>query len=128
VGSRAGLNAVVKRKFPALRRESNPRTPIVQPVAQRYAKYFCRLQPVVLTCGVTHILPLLANGLKARIYFPLGVIRFVYWSLVIVQFTLNTMMYSTCHCMLHHNKQFVSISRLVEFWRFSDNVEYILSQ
>jgi hypothetical protein len=28
--------AVVKRKIPSPRRESNPRTPIVQPVAQRY--------------------------------------------------------------------------------------------
>jgi len=27
---------VVKRKIPAPRRESNPRTPTVQPVAQRY--------------------------------------------------------------------------------------------
>jgi hypothetical protein len=36
VCSRAVLDAVVKRKIPSLRRESNPRTPIVQPVAQRY--------------------------------------------------------------------------------------------
>jgi hypothetical protein len=36
VGPRAGLDAVVKRKIPSLRRKSNPRTPIVQPVAQRY--------------------------------------------------------------------------------------------
>jgi hypothetical protein len=35
VGSRAVLDAV-KRKIPSPRRESNPRTPIVQPVAQRY--------------------------------------------------------------------------------------------
>jgi hypothetical protein len=28
-------DAVVKRKIPSPRRESNPRTPIVQPVAQR---------------------------------------------------------------------------------------------
>jgi hypothetical protein len=32
VGSRAVLSAVVKRKIPSPRRESNPRTPIVQPV------------------------------------------------------------------------------------------------
>jgi hypothetical protein len=32
----AGLDAVVKRKIPSPRRESSPRTPIVQPVAQRY--------------------------------------------------------------------------------------------
>jgi hypothetical protein len=36
VGPRAVLDAVVKRKIPSLRRESNPRTPIVQPLAQRY--------------------------------------------------------------------------------------------
>jgi hypothetical protein len=36
MGLRAVLNAAVKRKIPSHRRESNPRTPIVQPVAQRY--------------------------------------------------------------------------------------------
>jgi hypothetical protein len=36
VGPRAVLDAVVKRKIPSPRRESNPRTPIVQSVAQRY--------------------------------------------------------------------------------------------
>jgi hypothetical protein len=36
VGLRAVLDAVVKRKIPSLRRESNPRTSIIQPVAQRY--------------------------------------------------------------------------------------------
>jgi hypothetical protein len=36
VGPRAVLDAVVKRKIPSPRQESNPRTPIVQPVAQRY--------------------------------------------------------------------------------------------
>jgi hypothetical protein len=35
VGLRAVLDAVVKRKIPSPHRESNPRTPIVQPVAQR---------------------------------------------------------------------------------------------
>jgi hypothetical protein len=34
VGPRAVLDAVVKRKIPSFRRESNPRTPIVQPIAQ----------------------------------------------------------------------------------------------
>jgi hypothetical protein len=33
VGPRAVLEAVVKRKIPSLCRESNSRTPIVQPVA-----------------------------------------------------------------------------------------------
>jgi hypothetical protein len=36
VGPRAGLDAVEKRKIPSPRQESNPRTPIVQPVAIRY--------------------------------------------------------------------------------------------
>jgi hypothetical protein len=36
VGPRAVLDTVVKRKIPSPRRESNPRTPIVQAVAQRY--------------------------------------------------------------------------------------------
>jgi hypothetical protein len=36
VGSRAVLDAVVKRKIPSSRREWNLRTPIVQSVAQRY--------------------------------------------------------------------------------------------
>jgi hypothetical protein len=36
VDPRVVLDAVVKRKIPSLRRESNPRTPIVQPLAQRY--------------------------------------------------------------------------------------------
>jgi hypothetical protein len=34
VGPRAVLDAMVKRKIPSPRRESNPRTPSVQPVAQ----------------------------------------------------------------------------------------------
>jgi hypothetical protein len=36
VGTRAVLDAVVKRKIPSLRQESNPRTPIIQQEAQRY--------------------------------------------------------------------------------------------
>jgi hypothetical protein len=39
VGSRAVLNAVVKVNTPSSRRESNPRIPIVQPVAQRYTDW-----------------------------------------------------------------------------------------
>jgi hypothetical protein len=39
VGPRAGLDAMVKRKIPRPRRESNPRAPIVQPVAQRYTDW-----------------------------------------------------------------------------------------
>jgi hypothetical protein len=39
VGPRAVLDAVVKRKIPSPRWESNRRTPIVQPVAQRYTDW-----------------------------------------------------------------------------------------
>jgi hypothetical protein len=39
MGPRAVLDAVMKRKIPSPRRESNPRTPIVQPVAQRYTDW-----------------------------------------------------------------------------------------
>jgi hypothetical protein len=39
VGTRAVLDAVVKRKIPSSRRESNPRAPIVQHVAQRYTDW-----------------------------------------------------------------------------------------
>jgi hypothetical protein len=39
VGPRAVLDVVVKRKIPSPRRKSNPRTPIVQPVDQRYADW-----------------------------------------------------------------------------------------
>jgi hypothetical protein len=35
VGPRAVVDALVKRNIPSPHRESNPRTPIVQPVAQR---------------------------------------------------------------------------------------------
>jgi hypothetical protein len=38
VGPRAGLDAVVNR-IPSPRRQSNPRIPIVQPVAQRYTDW-----------------------------------------------------------------------------------------
>jgi hypothetical protein len=38
VGPVAVLDTVVKIKIPSPRRESNPRTPIVQPVAQRFKK------------------------------------------------------------------------------------------
>jgi hypothetical protein len=38
VGPRAVLDAVVRRKIPSTSRESNPRTLIVQPIAQRKTK------------------------------------------------------------------------------------------
>jgi hypothetical protein len=36
VGPRAVLDTVMKRKIHSCRRESSPRTPIIQPIAQRY--------------------------------------------------------------------------------------------
>jgi hypothetical protein len=39
VSPRAVLDAVVKRNIPNPRRESNPRTPTIQPVAQRYTDW-----------------------------------------------------------------------------------------
>jgi hypothetical protein len=39
VGLRVVLDVVVKRKIPNPCRESNPRTPIVQPVAQHYTDW-----------------------------------------------------------------------------------------
>jgi hypothetical protein len=38
VGPRAVLDVAVKRKIPSPLWESNPRTPIVQPIAQQLAK------------------------------------------------------------------------------------------
>jgi hypothetical protein len=43
VGPRAVLDAVVKRKIASTRRESNHRTPIMEPVAQRYTTELSRL-------------------------------------------------------------------------------------
>jgi hypothetical protein len=39
MGPRAVLDAEVKRKIPSHRREPNPRTPIIQPVAERYTDW-----------------------------------------------------------------------------------------
>jgi hypothetical protein len=39
VGPKAVLDAVVKKKIPSPRRESNPTIPIVRPVAQRYTDW-----------------------------------------------------------------------------------------
>jgi hypothetical protein len=40
VSPRVVLDEVVKRKIPSPLRESNPRTPTVQPVAQRYTNLY----------------------------------------------------------------------------------------
>jgi hypothetical protein len=46
VSPRAVLDAVAKRKIPNPHRESNPRTPIVQPVAQRYTDWAIAALPL----------------------------------------------------------------------------------
>jgi hypothetical protein len=51
VGPRAVLDAVVKRKISSPRRESNPRTPIIQPVASSYTDWAI----VVLLSRAAHI-------------------------------------------------------------------------
>jgi hypothetical protein len=51
VGPRAVLDAVVKRRILSSRRETNPRTPIVQPIAQRYTDWaiVALLSPILIT-------------------------------------------------------------------------------
>jgi hypothetical protein len=41
------LDVVVKRKIPSPRRESNPRTPLDQPVAQRYTDTYFLTRTVI---------------------------------------------------------------------------------
>jgi hypothetical protein len=53
VGLRAALGAVVKRKIPSARWESNPRTPIVQPVAQRYTDWAITALPQMVVNFLT---------------------------------------------------------------------------
>jgi hypothetical protein len=54
VGPRAGLNAVVKRKIPAPRQESNPKTPIFQPAAQlSYHGFFNHNKQAGFSCDST---------------------------------------------------------------------------
>jgi hypothetical protein len=44
VGPRTVLDAVVKRKIPSLRRETNPRIPIVQPEVQKNKQDIAKLK------------------------------------------------------------------------------------
>jgi hypothetical protein len=52
VGPRAVLDAVVKRKIPIPRRKSDPRTPTVQPLAQRYTDWAITALTAKLVAGV----------------------------------------------------------------------------
>jgi hypothetical protein len=71
---RAGLDtAVVKRKIPSPRRESNPRTPIVQLVAaQRYTDWAipARIQESIWKYIHSPSLPLSISEEKVSILFP----------------------------------------------------------
>jgi hypothetical protein len=77
VGPKAVLDAMVKRKIPSPRRESNPRTPMVQPVAQRYTdraitaltSSFLDTNILLSTCSRTpsiYVLPLISHPHKSR--------------------------------------------------------------
>jgi hypothetical protein len=61
VGPRAVLDAVVKRKIPIPRRESNPRTPIVQPVAMR-----CTTELIQLVILINFVYAIVNSYLKDR--------------------------------------------------------------
>jgi hypothetical protein len=55
VDPRAVLDAVVKRKIPSPRRESNPRTPIVQPVPNAISTELYRLLIIIIITTTTTI-------------------------------------------------------------------------
>jgi hypothetical protein len=74
VGPRAGLDAVVKRKISSPRRESNPRTPIAQPVAQSYSE-----------CA-TAALASRKVGITSALYEP----NYIPWTTVAVYFQYGT--------------------------------------
>jgi hypothetical protein len=59
---RAILDAVVKRKIPSPRRESDPRTPIVQPAVQRYTDWAIASLPRVYCIWITRISGALYEG------------------------------------------------------------------
>jgi hypothetical protein len=66
VGPRAVLDAVVKRKIPSAGRESNPRTPIVQPVAQRYTDWAITALLNFTVCSKIKFKELTVNGQFGR--------------------------------------------------------------
>jgi hypothetical protein len=103
MGPRAGLDAVEKRKIPSPRRESNLRTPIVHPVASRYAWNTLALQggsrgqgppkrwyPTTTLHGVTN------QKTSTRIWTSFRFLRLVYegvsksfWTESITKYTLT---------------------------------------
>jgi hypothetical protein len=84
VGPRAVLDAVVKKKIPSLRRESNPRTPIIQPAAQRVLLSYHRLklsqqvemfQPLNFALSDRHNQPIPANNITMPLNRPRHFLR-----------------------------------------------------
>jgi hypothetical protein len=68
VGPRDVLDAVVKRKIPSLRRESNPRTPIAQPVTQCYTDWAWPLKGMNKTTNMPRMLYIPAETLTGLWY------------------------------------------------------------
>jgi hypothetical protein len=69
VGPIAVLDAVVKKKISSSRRESKPRTPIVQPVAQRYTDWaiMANNNKIFVFNSLTEDLSLLKTLLRLRL-------------------------------------------------------------
>jgi hypothetical protein len=65
VGPRAVLDAVVKEKIPSPRRESNPRTPIVQPVTKE-----CRWILILLEMTIKQKNPIIPSRKPIEISQP----------------------------------------------------------
>jgi hypothetical protein len=74
VGPRAVLDAVVKRKIPSPRRKSNPRNPIVQPVAQCYTTELPRLRPNMRVYPKISVLATWSEKCKWHSSLPLGTV------------------------------------------------------
>jgi hypothetical protein len=77
VGSWVVLDAVVKRKIPRPRWESNPRTPIVQPVAQCYTDWaMTALDKTIVSnelaqsCGTNRDISIPKTTLHVEVYCP----------------------------------------------------------
>jgi hypothetical protein len=83
MGPRAVSNVVVKRKIPSPSRESDPRTPIVQPVAQRYTDW-------AITALYTHTISFVNHSVVVVVVVVVVVI-------VIIWYVLN---YSGPSCVL----------------------------
>jgi hypothetical protein len=92
---------VVKRKIPSPRRESNPRTPTVQPVAQRYTDWAVAAPHFKILLWIfTFIQPQSSRGHHARIdvyvlvifYFLFSSLLFLHLFLCISHFPLRILL------------------------------------